>query len=110
LDDVALPVPKQLEAYNVRGIDAFRLWSARDYLKARHVERFKEPDFYNNLLIRIVVGNEVIDHEAVPQPPQGKGEIDVVCIYEIEVNKIAKGWLKRASPECIRSSPDVCRQ
>ncbi|CVI24444.1 hypothetical protein AGR4A_pAt10127 [Agrobacterium tumefaciens str. B6] len=32
-----------------------------------------------------------------------EGEIDVVCIYEIENSKIAKGDSRRASPECTSS-------
>ncbi|MCQ1780399.1 nuclear transport factor 2 family protein [Neorhizobium galegae] len=115
MDDVSLPVQKQLEAYNARDIDAFMLWWALDCqyysfpntllagsaeeIKARHVERFKEPDLYGNLLTRIVVGNVVIDHETVTRTfPQGKGEIDVVCIYEIEDSKIAKAWFKTSQP------------
>lgn len=81
LDDVSLPVQKQLEAYNARDIDAFMPWWADDCqycsfpntllagsaadIKARHEERFKEPDLHGKLLARIVVGNVVIDHETV---------------------------------------------
>jgi putative hydrolase of HD superfamily len=115
LDDVSLPVQKQLEAYNARDIDAFMPWWADDCqyyafpntllagsaeeIKMRHVERFKEPDLYGNLLTRIVVGNVIVDHETVTRTfPQGKGEIDVVCIYEIEDRKIAKAWFKTSEP------------
>jgi putative hydrolase of HD superfamily len=115
LEDVALPVQKQLEAYNARDIDAFMPWWADDCqyyafpttllaasaadIRARHVERFKEPDLHGKLLTRIVVGNVVIDHETVTRTfPQGKGEIDVVCIYEIKDSKIAKAWFKTSEP------------
>jgi len=64
-------------------------------IRARHVERFKEPDLHGELLSRIVVGNVVVDHETVTRTfPEGKGEVDVICIYEIEHGKIAKAWFK----------------
>ncbi|TCL87940.1 hypothetical protein C8J38_1273 [Rhizobium sp. PP-WC-2G-219] len=115
MDNVSLPVQMQLEAYNARDIDAFMPWWADDCqyysfpntllagsaeeIKVRHVERFKEPDLYGNLLTRIVVGNVVVDHETVTRTfPQGKGELDVVCIYEIKDSKIAKAWFKTSEP------------
>lgn len=68
-------------------------------IRARHIERFKETDLFGTLLSRIVVGNVVIDHETVTRTfPAGKGEIDVVCIYEIEGGKIAKAWFKTSEP------------
>lgn len=65
-------------------------------IRERHIERFKEPDLYGALLTRIVVGNVVIDHETVTRTfPEGKGEVDVVCIHEVENGKIiAKAWFK----------------
>ncbi len=44
---------------------------------------------------RIVVGNVVVDHETVQRNfPEGRGEVDVICIYEIAEGKIAKAWFK----------------
>jgi putative hydrolase of HD superfamily len=110
-DPIELPVLKQLEAYNARDIDAFMPWWADDCqyyafpstllagntaeIRARHIERFKEPDLFGKLLTRIVVDNIVVDHETVTRNfPEGKGEVDVVCIYEVENGKIAKAWFK----------------
>ena len=110
-DPIELPVLKQLEAYNARDIDAFMPWWADDCqyyafpstllagntaeIRARHIERFKEPDLFGKLLTRIVVDNVVVDHETVTRNfPEGKGEVDVVCIYEVENGKIAKAWFK----------------
>ncbi|KPF43150.1 nuclear transport factor 2 family protein [Rhizobium sp. AAP43] len=110
-DDVERPVREQLEAYNARDIDAFMPWWADDCqyfafpstllagsaaeIRARHIERFKEPDLHGELLSRIVVGNVVVDHETVTRNfPEGKGEVDVICIYEIAHGKIAKAWFK----------------
>lgn len=108
---IEFPVERQLEAYNARDIDAFMRWWADDCqyyafpstllagsaaeIRERHIERFKEPDLHGTLLTRIVVGNVVIDHETVTRTfPEGKGEVDVVCIYEVENGKIAKAWFK----------------
>jgi putative hydrolase of HD superfamily len=79
--EIELPVQKQLEAYNARDIDAFMAWWADDCqyyafpatllagnaaeIRVRHIERFKEPDLYGELLTRVIVGNVVIDHETV---------------------------------------------
>ena len=105
------PVKMQLDAYNARDIETFMPWWADDCqyyafpstllassaaeIRERHVERFKEPDLHGRLLNRIVLGNMVIDHETVTRNfPEGKGELDVVCIYEVEHGKIAKAWFK----------------
>jgi hypothetical protein len=116
--EIELPVQKQLEAYNARDIDAFMLWWADDCqyyafpatllagsaaeIRERHIQRFKEPDLYGKLLTRIVVGNVVIDHEAVTRNfPEGKGEVDVACIYEVENGRIAKVWFKIGEPRIL---------
>jgi putative hydrolase of HD superfamily len=114
-DDVALPVARQLDAYNARDIEAFMACWADDCVyyafpdtllaegaaavRARHVERFKESNLHGHLLSRSVVGNVVVDHETVTRTfPDGPGEVDVLCIYEIEGGKIAKAWFKLGQP------------
>jgi putative hydrolase of HD superfamily len=101
----------QLEAYNARDIDAFMLWWADDCdyfafpatllasgagaIRERHIDRFKEPDLSGKLLTRIVVGNVVVDYETVQRNfPEGRGEVDVICTYEVEGGKIIKAWFK----------------
>ncbi|KIP99740.1 steroid delta-isomerase [Agrobacterium tumefaciens] len=113
--EVAYPVQMQLEAYNARDIDAFMPWWAgdchyylfpdmllaktADEIRERHVERFKEPNLHGRLLHRMVLGNTVIDHETVTRTfPDGPGELDVICIYEISDGKIAKAWFKIGTP------------
>lgn len=115
IDDVALPVQKQLEAYNARDIDSFMEWWANDCqyyefpgkllangaaeIRQRHVIRFKEPNLFGTLKNRIVVANLVVDHETVMRTfADGPGELDVVAIYEIERGKIAKAWFKMGPP------------
>ena len=109
--DLTHPVQRQLDAYNARDIDAFmQCWSedclyyafpdtllasGSEAIRERHVERFREPDLHGTLLHRLTVGNIVIDHETVRRSfPEGVGEIDVVCLYEIDKGKIAKAWFK----------------
>jgi hypothetical protein len=109
--ETAYPVQMQLEAYNARDIDAFMPWWAEDCeyyafpatllaqgaaaIRERHVERFKEPDLRGKLLTRIVVGNVVVDQETVQRTfLEGRGEVDVICAYEIEGGKISKAGFK----------------
>ena len=113
--EVAYPVQMQLKAYNARDIDALMPWWAgdchyylfpdtllaktADEIRERHVERFKEPNLHGRLLHRMVLGNTVIDHETVTRTfPDGPGELDVICIYEISAGKIAKAWFKIGTP------------
>ncbi len=113
--DVAYPVQMQREAYNARDIDAFMAWWAHDCqyyvfpdqlvasnaeeIRERHVERFKEPNLHGKLLHRTVMGETVVDHETVTRSfPDGPGELDVICIYEVVDGKIAKAWFKTSTP------------
>ncbi len=113
--DVERPVQKQLDAYNARDIDAFMAWWSDDCeyhefpdrllargaseIRARHVERFKEPNLFGRLIKRITVANLVVDQETVTRDfPEGPGEVDVVAIYEIQAGKIAKAWFKMGPP------------
>ncbi|MDR6104339.1 hypothetical protein QE369_004536 [Agrobacterium larrymoorei] len=115
---VELPVQKQLEAYNARDIDEFMRWWADDCqyfafpstllasnsqeIRERHVERFKEPDLHGRLLARIVLEDMVIDHETVTRNfPEGRGEVDVVCLYQVAHGKIAKAWFKIGKPRIL---------
>ena len=114
-DSTVLPVQRQLEAYNARDIDAFMACWAEDceyyefpsrllargaaQIRERHVIRFQEPNLFGKLLHRSVVGNIVVDHEAVTRTfPEGPGSIDVLAIYEIAEGKIAKAWFKMGVP------------
>jgi hypothetical protein len=54
-----------------------------------------------------VVGNVVIDHETVTRTfDEGKGEIDVICIYLIENYKIAKAWFQISEKRLL--PPSAC--
>lgn len=109
-------VKAQLDAYNARDIDAFmQYWAddARMYahpdtllaeglaaIRARHVERFKEPDLHARLIDRQVIGDTVVDRERVTRTfPQGRGEIDVLGIYEVKASRISRAWFIAGPPE-----------
>ncbi len=95
---------RQLNAYNVRNIEAFlepyaddvEIYTYPDKLENKgkaemrkiYSDMFKRtPDLHCELLGRIVQGNVVIDKERVRF---GKNIIEAVAIYQIENNKIKK--------------------
>jgi hypothetical protein len=102
-------VQRQLDAYNAKDVGALMAVYAEDAeqfehpskllasgateIRARFVERFKEPNLHAQLVKRIVSGNIVIDHEAVVRTfPEGSGKIELVAIYEVKNDRIAKAW------------------
>ncbi len=103
-------VQKQLEAYNARDIEALlriyaddaqmfehpsRLLAAGSAeLRERFLSRFKEPDLYAALRQRMVMGEMVVDHEQVTRNfPEGRGQIELVMIYQVQNGRIAKAWV-----------------
>lgn len=113
--NVEYPVQQQLDAYNARDIERFMQWWADDcqyyafpstlladgaaQIRERHVERFKESGLHGELIKRIVVGNVVADQEVVQRTfPEGRGEVDVMAIYEVEAGKIVRAWFKLGTP------------
>jgi hypothetical protein len=108
-------VAAQLAAYNARDIDGFMAaWrddaqffehpdrlvaNGAAKIRARHIIRFKEPDLHGRLIARMSVGNLVVDREVVARNfPQGRGRVDVIAIYEVEGDKIARAWFKLGVP------------
>lgn len=102
---------RQLALYNARDLDAFMaLWAAdaRIYahpdtlladghaaIRARHAERFAEPDLHARLLHRAVLGSAVVDHELVTRTfPDGPDTLEVVVTYEITGGLIRMAWLQ----------------
>jgi hypothetical protein len=103
-------VQRQLDAYNARDIDALIAIYASDAqmfehpakslargavtLRERFLARFKEPNLYAQLLKRVVMENIVIDHERVTRTlAEGPGTVELMMIYEVENDKIAKAWV-----------------
>lgn len=114
-NDDAEVVSRQLEAYNARDIDEFMscwaidaevfAWPSEmiakgsDQIRARHIERFKEPDLFASLIGRVAVGGLIVDREIVTRNfPQGRGKLDVIGIYEVEHGKIKRAWFKQGVP------------
>jgi len=70
-----------------------------EQVRARHVGRFGEPDLHGRLLQRVVLGAMVVDHERVTRNfPDGRGEVEVVAIYEVAGGLIARAWFRMGEP------------
>jgi len=100
-------VQRQLEAYNARNVEAWLATYAADAqqfelhggllasghaeMRARMASRFSEPDLHAKLLHRTVMGNLVVDHERITRNfPEGKGTLEMLCIYEVAGASIRK--------------------
>lgn len=120
--DAEAVVARQLDAYNARDIDAFMatwhddaeyfahpdqlLARGAEAIRDRHVARFKEPDLHGKLTVRMSVANLVVDREVVIRNfPEGRGSVDVIAIYEIADDKIARAWFKQGTPALDKEKP-----
>lgn len=104
-----LVVQRQLDAFNSRDIEALLdvyaedaqlfehpstlLATGSEELRQRFAARFREPNLHATLVKRIVAGSTVIDCEIVKRTfPEGAGEIELVMIYEVKKDRIARAW------------------
>ena len=104
-------VQEQLDAYNNKDLEAWLntyannavqsttegeiLADGREQMAKNMVIRFAEPDLFAKLLHRIVCDNTVVDHEIITRNfPEGKGTIEMLCIYQVENGLIQKGQFK----------------
>ena len=102
-------IQQQLDAYNAKDLDAWLACYATDAqqytlhgellasghtdMRSRIISRFAEPDLHARLLNRTVMANFVVDLELITRNfPEGKGSIEMLCIYEI-----VEGLIQRAS-------------
>lgn len=102
-------VQTQLQAYNAKNIEALLrtyapqaehrsihgelLARGHDELRARFMARFAEPDLHARLVSRIAVSNFVTDAEIITRNfPQGRGTLDMLCIYEVQDGLIQRAW------------------
>jgi hypothetical protein len=107
-DPVAV-IQRQLEAYNAKDVDAWlatyapdaeqfvlhgeRLAQGHEEMRQRILTRFAEPDLHARLVARTVMGSVVVDLEEITRNfPEGKGTMEMLCIYEV-----AQGRIVRAS-------------
>lgn len=108
-------VQAQLEAYNAKDIEALLrtyhpqaeqytlhgalLARGHSEMRPRFLGRFTEPDLHASLRHRAVVGNFVMDHERVTRNfPEGRGQVDMLCIYEVQEGLIVKVSFAVAEP------------
>jgi len=102
-------VDLQLNAYNSKNIEGFmKYWHPEaeyyshpnalllkgvEEIRKRHIERFQEPELFGKLMSRVQIDDRVIDHEVVTRSfPEGRGSVEVICIYEVKNEKITKAW------------------
>ncbi len=102
-------VQAQLQAFNTKNLEALMrtyaeeaehrtlqgelLARGQDALRARFALRFAEPDLYARLVSRIAVGRYVTDAEIVTRNfAEGRGTLDLLCIYEVEGGLIQRAW------------------
>lgn len=108
-------VQRQLDAYNARDVNAWltsyhpdaehyelhggRLARGRSDLKQRIQNRFSEPDLHARLLNRTVMGAIVVDHERITRNfPEGRGHVEMICIYEVEAEVIVRATFAVGEP------------
>jgi hypothetical protein len=98
---------QQLDAYNAKDLPSWlatyapdaeqfelhgeRLAAGHGEIGARMQTRFSEPDLHAHLLSRIAMGTVVVDHERITRDfPEGKGTIEMLCLYEVREGLIRK--------------------
>jgi hypothetical protein len=118
MEDCISLIQRQLDAYNAKDLDGWLstyakdakqfslhgecVASGHDEMRQRIAVRFAEPDLHARLLQRVVMGNIVVDHELVTRNfPEGKGELEMLCIYEIEQGLIQTASFSFAQPKML---------
>lgn len=113
--DPAALIQRQLQAYNDKDVDGWlatyaadaeqyvlhgeRLARGHDELRRRILLRFAEPDLHARLVSRVVMGPVVVDLEQVTRNfAEGKGSMEMLCIYEIAEGRIAKASFAMGPP------------
>jgi hypothetical protein len=109
-------VQRQLDAYNAKDVEAWlatyhpdaeqfvlhgeRLARGHAQLRERILTRFAEPDLHAQLLSRCVMENVVVDHERITRNfPEGRGHVEMICIYELGGAFIVKASFVVSKPE-----------
>ena len=109
-------IQQQLDAYNAKDLNGWlatyamdaeqyalkgeRLACGHAEMRSRMLERFSEPDLHAKLLDRTVIGNTVVDLEIVTRNfPQGRGKVDMMCVYEVRNGLIQKASFSMGEPQ-----------
>ena len=107
----AIPVQKQLDAYNARDIDAFLepysdnvkifnhpndlIMAGKEAMRERYGKKFSNsPDLHCTLQNRMILGDVVIDQEYVIQK-KGQPATQVIAMYKIMDGKIQEVYFIR---------------
>lgn len=115
----ATVVQAQLDAYNRKDLDALLETFATDAeqyelhgallakghaaMRERYAIRFAEPNLYARLISRNVMSNIVIDHEEVTRNlSDGIATVEMICIYEVRNELIAKASYVLSLPRYVR--------
>lgn len=118
-DSPVAVVQRQLDAYNAKDLDALLdtyapdaeqftlhgplLAKGHEAFRPRFSERFAEPDLHAKLVTRTVCGNFVTDFELVTRNfPQGKGIVEMLCVYEIVNGKIQRASFTMGTPHLMQ--------
>ena len=100
-------VQRQLDAYNAKDVEALlatyapdaeqfaihgeRLAHGHAEMRERFLARFAEPDLNARLVSRKVIDGFVVDHEVITRNfAEGRGTLEMVCIYEVRGGLIRK--------------------
>jgi putative hydrolase of HD superfamily len=119
VDGPAALIQRQLEAYNDKDVEAWlatyapdaeqyllhgdRLAKGHDELRTRILTRFAEPDLHARLINRTVMGSVVVDLEQITRNfPEGRGTVDMLCIYEVAQGRIVRASFAFDAPVLTR--------
>jgi hypothetical protein len=118
-EDPCTVIQRQLDAYNAKDVQAWlstyasdaeqynlhgeRLAKGHDELRSRILARFEEPDLHARLISRTAIGNIVVDAEEITRNfPEGRGTIEMLCVYEVINGRIARASFAIGKKHVIR--------
>lgn len=120
-EDPITVIQRQLDAYNAKDVETWlgtyastaeqytlhgeRLAKGHEQLKSRILVRFSEPDLHARLISRLALGNVVVDAEEITRNfPEGKGTIEMLCVYEVADGVIVKASFALGSKRFLGSA------
>lgn len=120
-EDPITVIQRQLDAYNAKDVETWlgtyastaeqytlhgeRLAKGHEQLKSRILVRFSEPDLHARLISRLALGNVVVDAEEITRNfPEGKGTIEMLCVYEVADGVIVKASFALGSKRLLGSA------
>lgn len=110
MDPVSV-IERQLEAYNRHDLEGFLacyspdaelidqlsgavIARGRAAIRPLYQKRFENPLLRGEIANRVVLGNIVIDHEHITEPPVSPFR-EAVVIYQVDNDLIARAWIIR---------------